>query len=247
MPSVFRGARGVPPRVVAVPILPHLVPTASLRRRARLVAYAATGAALVTALGACSGEAPPTSQVTAAPTPIDQLNTGSMELARIEFCSLLPSSAVRTALDGRSGTGERWRSGQEVAVSGDTAAETQSSSSSGKDVVRENGCRWSADGYSAAAWLYADDVSRADARRIIRDAGREDGCRSTEGPRFGSPSQRQSCTLDDGSVRERYAGLFGDTWLTCEVQAPAGAAKREVRSRAGAWCVQVANATNTSR
>ncbi|GGF57161.1 hypothetical protein GCM10011519_33890 [Marmoricola endophyticus] len=199
----------------------------------------------VAALTACSGEAPPTSQATAPPTPIARLNTDAMRLVRIEFCSLLPSSAVKTALDGRRGSGERWRSGQEVAVSGD--AGSGEADAAGKDVVHENGCRWSADGYSAAAWLFADPVTTAQAREVMRAAGRQKGCTVAPGPDFGNPSQLQSCRLEDGSLRERYAGLFDDTWLTCEVQGPSGSTKSAVRSRAAAWCVQVANATNTTR
>ncbi len=43
------------------------------------------------------------------------------------------------------------------------------------------------------------------------------------------------------------AGLFKDTFLTCQVQAPAKADDQALAERADAWCVQVANATNIAR
>lgn len=199
-------------------------------------------------LAGCSDDAPPAAKAAAAPTPIGRLNTASMDLARIEFCSLLPRSAVREALDGRSGEGQRWRSGQEVAVTGDAARDASGTSgSASSDVVHENGCRWSKDGYSAAAWLFAEPVTSTQASTLTRRAKQQQGCTAKPGPGFGSPSQVQTCELDDSSRRVRFTGLFDDTWLTCEVQAPAGTTPAEVRTRAAAWCVQVANATNTSR
>ena len=219
------------------------------RRPARSAAAALLAAALAGgALAGCSSEAAPTaSRASAAPTPIGQLNTSAMELARIEFCSLLPSSAVRTALEGRRGEGQRWRSGQEVAVAPGAADATYSPGSTGTDVVHENGCRWTSGDYSAAAWLFADPVSEQQARTLIRKAGQEQGCTTSRGPDFGQPSQRQTCTLTDGSRRARFTGLFDDTWLTCEVQAPSSTTAADLRARAAAWCVQVANATNTAR
>lgn len=228
--------------VVAV----RLRPTTRRPRPARTTAAVLLAVSLLGgALTGCSGEqSPSAARASAAPTPITRLNTSAMRLARIEFCSLLPSSAVREALDGRRGKGQRWRSGQEVAVA---PGAIDTSGSTGTDVVHENGCRWTSGGYSAAAWLFADPVTDQQARILTRKAAREQGCTTAPGPDFGNPSQRQSCTLVDGSHRARFTGLFDDTWLTCEVQAPAGTTPVELRTRAAAWCVQVANATNTAR
>jgi hypothetical protein len=68
-----------------------------------------------------------------------------------------------------------------------------------------------------------------------------------EGPDFGSPHQQQNCTLSDGTKRVRLAGLFKDTFLTCQVQAPAKVDDKTLSERTYDWCVQVANATNIAK
>jgi hypothetical protein len=56
----------------------------------------------------------------------------------------------------------------------------------------------------------------------------------------------QSCRLPDGRQRLRHAGLFGQTWLTCEL-ATTEPEKADLRDRSDAWCSEVANALNTAR
>ena len=116
----------------------------------------------------------------------------------------------------------------------------------GTDTVAENGCAWVAtDGAALArAWVFSSAVDRSLARAALKDARGEQGCHLVRSPAFGSPSLTQVCSTN-GSVRVRHAGLFGSTWLSCEVSDQATAA--EVRRRADAWCVQIANTLNTSR
>ena len=66
------------------------------------------------------------------------------------------------------------------------------------------------------------------------------------GPAYGKPTVTQVCRRAGGEQRVRHAGLFGQTWLSCEVAAPSAEAAG-IRDRADAWCVQVANALNTAR
>ena len=84
------------------------------------------------------------------------------------------------------------------------------------------------------------------ARTVLASQRRAKGCRGTLAPAYGDPSITQTCQLPDGTRRVRHAGLFGQTWLSCEVSAPSAAAAG-IRGRADAWCVQVANALNTAR
>lgn len=193
---------------------------------------------LLLSLGGCgSDENAPTGSRTAAPTPIARLNTDALNLARVRFCDLVPSSAVRLALGGGgAGAQKSWRNGDPAEVEDGVS-----------DVVHEYGCSWSRTGYTASAWLFARSITPAEARAVIAKTSRRKGCTSSAGPHFGTPSQRQVCTLPDGSRRVRLAGLFDDDWLTCQVSGPAGQSTDVVSTRADAWCVQIANATNTAQ
>jgi hypothetical protein len=190
-------------------------------------------AALLAGATACS--TPAVHSPPAKPTPIARLNTGAMAVPRIDFCSLVPHVAVEHALGGATGKLTAWHNGDRTDITG-----------AGADVVAEHGCAWSAKDGSAAtrAWVFAEPVSRAFARFVVRRAGAEPGCHRIPGPSYGDPSVTQTC-LVDGQPLVRHAGLFGDSWLSCETQGDAPASK--VRRRADQWCVEVANALNTNR
>jgi hypothetical protein len=198
----------------------------------RVVAALSLGLSLGLLLAGCSDEKKATPAP--APTPIASLNTVAMQVPRIEFCGLVPKSAVSDALDGTPTSEAAYGNGDLQGVRG-----------IGKDVVHEIGCTWTGkDGATARAWVFARPVDADFARTVI--GWRKKGCRTVSGPAYGKPSTTQVCDFSDGTGRVRHAGLFGQTWLTCEVAAPSTDAA-SVRTRADAWCVQVANALNTAR
>ena len=85
------------------------------------------------------------------------------------------------------------------------------------DVAHEFGCLWQASDQSAArAWVFAPPVDAERAKRLVREAGREQGCETSPTPPFGSPSVGVVCRSEAGG-RASYQGLFGDAWLTCEL------------------------------
>ena len=206
-------------------------------RRAFTAAWAVV--LLAVSAAACSQE--PTARPPApSPTPIARLNTAGMKLPRIEFCSLVPSGAVKDALGAKPEADSSWGNGDQAAVTPTV-----------RDVVHELGCEWrgstgTSTGTSARAWVFARPVDQALARTVIRAGGRERGCRVVTGPEFGTPAATQVCQGSATGVRVRHTGLFGETWLSCEVTGPAGTALTDVRSRADAWCVQVAEALDAA-
>lgn len=170
------------------------------------------------------------------PTPIASLNTVAMQVPRIEFCGLVPSSAVTEALGGKPDSDATYGNGDEEELP-----------DIGSDVVHEIGCSWTGkDGVSARAWVFARPISTAFARTVIASGRRTVGCRRVPGPAYGKPSMTSLCQRPDGEQRVRHAGLFGQTWLTCELAA-ADVAGTELRTRTDAWCVEVANALNTAQ
>jgi hypothetical protein len=172
----------------------------------------------------------------ASPTPLTSLNTTAMQVPRIEFCQLVPSAAVRDALGGKPDHDSSYGNGDEEELSG-----------IGKEVVHEIGCSWSTDdGTAARAWVFARPVDKRFARAAIASSRKTSGCKVGPGPAYGEPTVTQTCRLPDGTTRVRHAGLFGQTWLTCELASPDGEPD-PVRERADQWCVEVANALNTGR
>ena len=205
----------------------------------RAVAALCCGLLLSGLLAGCSGNeaaAPPPP-----PTPIAKLNTASMAIGRVPFCDLIGKDAVNDALGGstkKKAKKKEWGNGDIIEIAPETAAGEQ------KDVVHEFGCSFTRGETVAEAWIYARPVTPAFAKGIV--ALTKPGCVKTPGPAFGSPHLARQCGLPNGLFSARHAGLFGQTWLTCQLTGPAptpGQASA-VGQRAGAWCVQVANAVN---
>ncbi|MCW2758026.1 MAG: hypothetical protein JWO46_1772 [Nocardioidaceae bacterium] len=244
----MRGVRGARPAVLHCKCSPKASPggwAASVGRLFTAIVSAVRRPLFVPLLGmlaaallvtGCSSDDKPSTTKTASPTPIANLNTGSMRLSRGEFCSRLPDAAVRAALGGKSTDGTSWRNGDKAQVEDGLT-----------DVVHETGCRFARGTTSASAWVFARPVTTDQAARVIAASAKRKGCTATPGPAFGSPSQRQTCTLDGGARRVRVAGLFGDTWLACQVEAGPDVPAATLSGRADAWCVQAANAANTTK
>lgn len=184
----------------------------------------------------CASDEPEKSAPSAAPTPIRGLNSAAMQVPRIEFCASVPEQAVEDALGGTPDSKAAYGNGDKEKLDG-----------VGEDVLHEIGCSWSTDaGATARAWVFARPVDARFAQRVVASSKGTRGCRVVAGPAYGKPTVTQVCRLPGGEQRVRHAGLFGQTWLSCEVAAPAAEATG-LRERADAWCVQVANALDTSR
>lgn len=185
--------------------------------------------AILLATSACSGSDSPQPAAPAADR-IAELEPATMDLARVEFCDLITPRAVRAALRGPSTASESWGNGEKPPLE-----------DSATDVTHEFGCSWTrAGGFAARAWVFARPVTRGFADRVIRSAGDRPRCVTRPGTAFGAPSMTQVCTLPGKRSRVRHAGLFGDTWITCEIAGPAG--KASPRQRADTWCARVASA-----
>jgi hypothetical protein len=114
------------------------------------------------------------------------------------------------------------------------------------DVGHEIGCAWTATGGAAArAWVYARPVTAALASTVVRAAGHQRDCTAERATVLGDPALVQRCSLAGGLARERRAGLFGDTWLTCELTLPAATPAAQHRSRLDAWCATIVAALRT--
>jgi hypothetical protein len=213
------------------------LPTARLLGRA--LAAAVSSVLLAGTLAACGhGGSASSAASPAPPTSISALDAGALRIARARFCDLVPAAAVRAALGSAPASSSDWRDGDPVP--GTSAA----------DSAHELGCGWAgAGGTTARAWVFARPVSVSFAHDVAVAGGAEKGCRLVSGPAFGRPTMTQVCTLAGPAVRVRHAGLFGDSWLTCETSGPGSgaAATAVIRKRADAWCLAVAGVLDTAR
>jgi len=194
--------------------------------------------ALLTAsmLAGCSGSDQPARPSRAAPTPIGELDASAVRLVRAEFCDRVPAADVRRALGHAPESDDRWGNGDPV----------PNGSGSG-DVGHEIGCRWTgAGGAGAAAWVFARPVATVFATQVVAQAGQAQDCRTEAANEFGSPAMLQSCAQPGGVDRMRRAGLFGDTWLTCELSLPTSVPDATRRARLDTWCATVVAALRTS-
>jgi len=182
-------------------------------------------------LAGCGGSGGPPAADTPASTPITKLDVTGVRLARAPFCDRLTEAAVREALGGPAQADDAWSNGDPVPGSGSPG-----------QVGHEFGCSWTgADGAVVATWVFARPVSADFATSIVREATRE-RCAAQPATTFGSPALVQTCARQPGLERVRRAGLFGDTWLTCEVTGPAS----EATARTDRWCATTVSALDVS-
>jgi hypothetical protein len=166
-------------------------------------------------------------------TPLAEVDTAGVALTRGPFCEAVDERQVEAAL-GVAPEVQTWQNGDRIDVGGGAT-----------DLVHEFGCRYAApDGGAAVAWVFAPPVAADEAQRMVATAAKGAGCQPGDGPPFGAPTLALSCTTKDGSTRASYRGLFGDTWVVCEVDRPAGATW-DVVDRAGRWCVAVLQAAGS--
>lgn len=174
---------------------------------------------------ACSSGTPAKPKPSPTPSTVAELNTTGMDLVRTDFCKAIPPAAVKAAI-GSVTAPESWTNGGELAGS--------------REIAQEFGCRWTdeATGVSAAAWVFARPLDQVEAKQVVKDY-RRPGCR-VEDAMFGAPGLRQTCGREQQSVR--YAGLVGDTFVTCEIRGPQSRA--DLATKVEPWCATVVTSVN---
>jgi hypothetical protein len=206
--------------------------------------------ALILALlsSACTGTLT-TSETSPSPSPSVTSADGGLDLSglpvpRTSFCGVLDEAGVTEALGSPVTGTDHYGNGDEVEVRPGYV-----------DVSHEFGCTFEGgEGAAAKVWVFARPVGRAEARTLVRRARRGRDCAFPDSFRFGRPSLTSVCEVPgakDGNepmVRARLEGLFGDTWVGCEVSEPLAAdegspnpdgTRADVVQRAERWCTEV--------
>lgn len=189
---------------------------------------------LALTLSACSQDDDPEATPTARPTPLSAFDADGTTIARTDFCDRIPDAAVERAV-GEVADSSHYGNGESAAVSGTV-----------KDIAHEFNCTFTGtSGAVARVWVFVPQVTRARAKSLVAEAGRQQGCRRVPGQGFGKPSTGLACRTEDGAEAS-YRGLFVDSWLACSVSRPDRKAPQdELLDRAGEWCVQTVSAAAT--
>lgn len=183
----------------------------------------------VTGLTACDGDEQPQTPVSSiVSTPLADFSTTGITIARADFCSRVAPAAVEEALGSTPESADSYANGDRAQLAPGL-----------RDVAHEYGCVWkAADGTVARAWVLAPPVT-AEQAAALRRAATGRGCRPVEdAPPYGDPSVAVRC-----GTQTAFHGLFGDAWLSCSVEATAGAPDA-LLDRTGRWCVTVARAAS---
>ena len=118
---------------------------------------------------------PPEREEPFATTPLDGFETTSLTVPRAGFCDSVDPRQVEAALGTEPVEVQSYDSGEVVTLADGV-----------DDVAHEFGCLWQASDQSAArAWVFAPPVDAERAKRLVREAGREQGCETSPLPRSG--------------------------------------------------------------
>lgn len=207
-------------------------------------ALGATLLASALALTGCtSSPDEPAAAPSTPPGPTDAaLDLSGLPVLRSEFCHVLSREDAAQALDGPVVSTGHYGNGEEAELAPGYV-----------DVAHEYACVYDgADGTTATAWVFARPVAATEARALVRRERERDDCAFPDSVGFGTPGLTSVCKVagdaDPDMMRARLAGLFGDTWVGCEVAEPAdrpAGDRADVVQRAQQWCTEVVTAMST--
>jgi hypothetical protein len=212
------------------------------RGRAPVVIASALASAIVASGCTLSPEASQEPPPSVAPSDAG-LDLSGVPVQRAGFCDLVDGDDVTQALDGSVRDTAHYGNGDEVEVRPGQV-----------DVSHEFGCVFEGPGGKVArAWVFARPVTVAEARTLVRRARRDGDCAFPESVRFGAPTLTSVCEVagpppeEAPMVRARLEGLFGDSWVGCEVSDPlvrgeSTRSRADVVQRATQWCTVVVTA-----
>ena len=210
------------------------------RPHAALAALLLVGAVGLSGCDVGSPDDQPSDRSSAAPTtpsatPLSAFDTTGLTVPRADFCEQVAPVDAQRALGGEVARSTSYGNGERAPLSRGV-----------RDISHEFGCTWTAtDDTRARAWVFTPPVTRARARRLAAAAA-GGSCTPVAGaPSFGTPGAAVRCR-DGARVRVVFSGLFGDAWLSCELDVARGAAGGGLADRTGQWCVTVAQAASAT-
>jgi len=168
-------------------------------------------------------------------TALEDFETTRLVVRRASFCSAIDPRQGEAALGTAPESEDSWSNGDRIELADGV-----------RDVVHEFGCEYVAAGTTARAWVFAPPVSKRRARQLVKAAedSATDRCSGLSGNRFGEPSSVTFCG-SSGLLTATFAGLFGDAWLACQLEADTPVDDDDFADTAGRWCVGVLQAASS--
>lgn len=191
---------------------------------------------LVLAVTGCTSSPEPEAgpSPSASEPPVSRVDLSGLPVARAAFCDLLDQESIGDALGGTVIGTDHYDNGDEVNITPDL-----------EDISHEFNCTYyGAPPAKARVWVFARPVLEPEARSLVREARRDGGCSFPDTVGFGSPYVASVCRADTDqrAVRVRLQGLFGDSWLSCELTRPGSAKEGRTEQAVAAaeqWCTDV--------
>lgn len=172
----------------------------------------------------------PGSPTTAEATPLADLDTTRLVVARASFCNRVAESAVSAALGAEPETATAYGNGERTRLGRD------------RDIAHEFGCSWTTARAEARAWVFAPPVTSRQAAALVDSARSGPGCTPIPAAaEFGSPSLALAC-VGEARRQASYRGLFGDAWLACTLSQALATRRQDLLDRADLWCAEVVRA-----
>jgi hypothetical protein len=209
-------------------------------RRHRPVALAGVLIVVTGLTAACTGSTEK-AETTPSPTttPLAEVDLTGVTVSRSpSFCESLDPGAVGEVLGGEPENTTAYASGQRAEVTTEV-----------RDVANEHSCYFDRGTgetlRTARTWLFAQAVTREEARRWVEERSKDEACREAGELAYGDPGLVQSCASGDRR-RVTAVGLFGDAWLTCQTTASVGTEEKELLEQTQRWCAAVAQSAAVS-
>lgn len=198
-------------------------------------------------LAACTTETPaPSRSAEPSVVPLQAIDLAGVSAKRAPFCDSLDVTAISSVLGGKPRHVASYGPGDRVALTPGV-----------RDVAHEYGCVFQRRGVTARAWLFAQPVTRGQARSYVGTRLHARGCSTAGVLKFGSPGVVQLCrpgspeprrkARHGGAALASMAGLFGPGYLTCQVSATPESrlSHDDLLTRAQRWCASVATTVGT--
>jgi hypothetical protein len=166
--------------------------------------------------------------LSALPSPTAPADLSALPISREPFCDRIDERYAAAALGGQVTERTSYGPGERVSLAPGVT-----------DVAHEFGCVFGSGAGEAKVWVFTAPVTGSEARAMVEDVRGQRECSYPEDAlQYGTPGVVGVCRLSGERAQVTARGLYGDTWLTCQLTVEAD--PEDALARAEPWCLHVA-------